>query len=42
MKTVVIRETGELVLPREILEESHITTETALVVMARAGQNPAA
>ena len=38
MKTVVIRETGELVLPREILEESRITAETALVVMARAGQ----
>ena len=38
IKTVVIRETGELVLPREILEESRITAETALVVMARAGQ----
>ena len=38
MNTVVIRETGELVLPREILEESRITAETALVVMARAGQ----
>jgi bifunctional DNA-binding transcriptional regulator/antitoxin component of YhaV-PrlF toxin-antitoxin module len=38
MKTVVIRETGELVLPREILEESHIAPETELVVIARAGQ----
>jgi hypothetical protein len=38
MKTVVIRETGELVLPREILEESHTTAATALVVIARAGQ----
>jgi bifunctional DNA-binding transcriptional regulator/antitoxin component of YhaV-PrlF toxin-antitoxin module len=38
MRTVVIRETGELVLPREVLEESHITAGTELVVMARAGQ----
>jgi bifunctional DNA-binding transcriptional regulator/antitoxin component of YhaV-PrlF toxin-antitoxin module len=38
MRTLVIRETGELVLPRETLEESHITAGTALVVIARAGQ----
>src|SRR6266699_5725007 len=38
MRTVVIRETGELVLPRETLEESHMTVGTALVVIARAGQ----
>ncbi len=38
MRTVVIRETGELVLPRETLEESQITAGTALVVIARAGQ----
>ena len=38
MRTIVIRDTGELVLPREILEESQITAGTALVVMARAGQ----
>ena len=38
MRTVVIRETGELVLPREVLEESHIIAGTELVVMARAGQ----
>ena len=38
VRTVVIRETGELVLPREALEESHITAGTELVVMARAGQ----
>jgi bifunctional DNA-binding transcriptional regulator/antitoxin component of YhaV-PrlF toxin-antitoxin module len=38
MRTVVIRETGELVLPRETLEESHIPAGTALVVIARAGQ----
>ena len=38
MRTVVIRETGELMLPRETLEESHITAGTALVVIARAGQ----
>ena len=38
MRTVVIRETGELVLPRETLEESHITAGAALVVIARAGQ----
>jgi bifunctional DNA-binding transcriptional regulator/antitoxin component of YhaV-PrlF toxin-antitoxin module len=37
MRTVVIRETGELVLPRETLEESQITAGTALVVIARAG-----
>jgi bifunctional DNA-binding transcriptional regulator/antitoxin component of YhaV-PrlF toxin-antitoxin module len=38
MRTVVIRETGELVLPRETLEESQIAAGTALVVIARAGQ----
>ena len=38
MRTVVIRETGELVLPREIIEESQIPAGTALVVIARAGQ----
>ena len=38
MRTVVIRETGELVLPRETLEESQIIAGTALVVIARAGQ----
>jgi bifunctional DNA-binding transcriptional regulator/antitoxin component of YhaV-PrlF toxin-antitoxin module len=38
MRTVVIRETGELVLPRETLEESQITAGTALVAIARAGQ----
>lgn len=38
MRTVVIRETGELVLLRETLEESHITAGTELVVMSRAGQ----
>ena len=38
MRTVVIRETGELVLPRETLAESQITAGTALVVIARAGQ----
>jgi bifunctional DNA-binding transcriptional regulator/antitoxin component of YhaV-PrlF toxin-antitoxin module len=38
MRTVVIRETGELVLPRETLEESHINAGTTLVVIARAGQ----
>jgi bifunctional DNA-binding transcriptional regulator/antitoxin component of YhaV-PrlF toxin-antitoxin module len=38
MRTVVIRETGELMLPRETLEESQITAGTALVVVARAGQ----
>src|SRR5215470_9967804 len=38
MRTVVIQETGELVLPRETLEESQITAGTALVVIARAGQ----
>ena len=37
-RTVVIRETGELVLPRETLEESRIPAGTELVVMARAGQ----
>jgi antitoxin component of MazEF toxin-antitoxin module len=35
---VVMWETGELVLPRETLEESHTIAGTELVVMARAGQ----
>jgi hypothetical protein len=34
----MIRETGKLVLPCEILEESHITAGTALVVIVHAGQ----
>jgi bifunctional DNA-binding transcriptional regulator/antitoxin component of YhaV-PrlF toxin-antitoxin module len=38
VRTVVIRETGELVLPHETLEESDITAGTELVVIARAGQ----
>lgn len=38
VRTVVIQETGEVVLPRETLEESHITAGTELVVVARAGQ----
>jgi len=38
VRTVVIQETGEVVLPRETLEESHITTGTELVVVAHAGQ----
>jgi bifunctional DNA-binding transcriptional regulator/antitoxin component of YhaV-PrlF toxin-antitoxin module len=38
VRTVVIRETGELVLPRETLEASHIAAGTELVVIARAGQ----
>jgi hypothetical protein len=38
VRTVVIWETGELVLPRETLEESHTIAGTELVVMARAGQ----
>ena len=38
VRTVVIQETGEVVLPREPLEESHITAGTELVVVARAGQ----
>jgi len=38
MKTVVIRETGELVVPLETLEESRIKPETELVVISRAGQ----
>jgi bifunctional DNA-binding transcriptional regulator/antitoxin component of YhaV-PrlF toxin-antitoxin module len=37
-KTVVLRDTGELTLPPETLEESHITAGTELVVIARAGQ----
>jgi hypothetical protein len=38
VRTVVIRETGELVLPRETLEESRMVAGTELVVMACAGQ----
>ena len=38
MRTIVIRDAGELVLPRETLEESQITVGTVLVVIARAGQ----
>src|SRR5262249_46329576 len=38
MRPTPIRETGELVLPRETLEESQVPTGTALVVIARAGQ----
>jgi bifunctional DNA-binding transcriptional regulator/antitoxin component of YhaV-PrlF toxin-antitoxin module len=38
VRTVVIQETGEVVLPREILEESHISAGTELVVVAHAGQ----
>ena len=38
VRTVVIQETGEVVLPRETLEESHITAGTELVVIAREGQ----
>jgi bifunctional DNA-binding transcriptional regulator/antitoxin component of YhaV-PrlF toxin-antitoxin module len=38
VRTVVIQETGEVVLPREALETSHITAGTELVVVARAGQ----
>ena len=38
VRTVVIQETGEVVLPRETLEESHITAGTELIVVARAGQ----
>jgi bifunctional DNA-binding transcriptional regulator/antitoxin component of YhaV-PrlF toxin-antitoxin module len=37
-KTVVLQDTGEVTLPREILEESHITAGTELVAIARAGQ----
>src|SRR5262249_17414918 len=38
VRTVVIQEAGEVVLPRESLEESHITIGTELVVVAHAGQ----
>jgi len=38
VRTVVIQEAGEVVLPRETLEESHITVGTELVVVAHAGQ----
>jgi bifunctional DNA-binding transcriptional regulator/antitoxin component of YhaV-PrlF toxin-antitoxin module len=37
-KTVVLQDTGDVTLPREILEESHITAGTELMVIARAGQ----
>jgi hypothetical protein len=37
VRTVVIRETGALVLSRETLEESRIPAGTELVVMARVG-----
>ena len=37
VRTVVIQEAGEVVLPRETLEESHITVGTELVVVAHAG-----
>ena len=37
-RTVVIQETGEVVLPRETLEESHISAGAELVVVAHAGQ----
>jgi bifunctional DNA-binding transcriptional regulator/antitoxin component of YhaV-PrlF toxin-antitoxin module len=38
VRTVVIQETGEVVLPRETLESSHIAAGSELVVVARAGQ----
>jgi hypothetical protein len=38
VRTVIIQETGEVVPPRETLEESHIAAGTELVVVARAGQ----
>ena len=38
MRTVMIRETGELVLLHETLEESQITAGISLVVIAHAGQ----
>lgn len=38
MRTIMIRETGEFVLPRETLEENQITVGIAFVVIARAGQ----
>jgi len=38
VRTVVIQEAGEVVLPRETLEESHITIGTELIVVAHAGQ----
>jgi len=38
VRTVVIQEAGAVVLPRETLEESHITIGTELVVVAHAGQ----
>jgi hypothetical protein len=38
VRTVVIQETGEVVLPRETLEESHISAGAELVVVAHAGQ----
>ena len=38
VRTVVIQKAGEVVLPRETLEESHITIGTELIVVAHAGQ----
>ena len=37
-RTVVVQETGEVVLPHETLKESRITAGTELGVVARAGQ----
>jgi bifunctional DNA-binding transcriptional regulator/antitoxin component of YhaV-PrlF toxin-antitoxin module len=37
-RTVVVQKTGEIRLPREALEKSHIATGKELVVVARAGQ----
>lgn len=38
VRTVVIQETGEVVLPREALEESRMSAGTELVNVARSGQ----
>jgi hypothetical protein len=38
VRTVVIQETGAVVLPRKTLEESHIAAGTELVIVAHAGQ----
>jgi len=38
IRTVVIPETGEVVLPHEALEESRITAGSELVVISRTGQ----
>lgn len=37
-RTVIVQKTGEIRLPREALEESHISTGKELMVVARAGQ----